>query len=325
MELSTRGLLDAARRRSAELYSSITGRLPFAMGMEVRRDGARFELDLREHCHCLMLLNLAENSFRRRMVRLLPPGGVVVDVGAHVGFWTIPAARRLGPQGRVLAVEPNPWAVDGLRRNLSLNQRCCHLSPVSVVAGAAGAQDGAGELLAHDFVANASQASLHPPTVNGTFLCRLTVPVYRLDSLIEGHIDLLKIDVEGHEMAVLDGAAKLFGASPPTYLVVEIHGRNLARAGQTPANVLTRLSELGYREIDSDRVFSSAAQRRPPALVFETVACKYEGDSRRVLGTGLGSFKGGRVHEDAAGLAPEIETGTSASHLCEARNSGGVH
>jgi FkbM family methyltransferase len=225
-----------------------------------------------------MLMNLAEYRLRCRVLRLLQPGGIMVDVGAHVGFWTIPSALRLGPRGKVIAIEPNPWAVGKLRRNLELNSRGRRLSPVTVLAGAASDIDGFLDLGAWDFVANASQASLHPPAANGKPLQRLTVPVFRLDNVVRGHVDLMKIDVEGHELAVLAGATRLLAQSPPTYLVVEIHGGNLGRAGHTPAKLLAELEHLGYRAFDSDGDFVASSRREPPsACLFDTVAWKHEG------------------------------------------------
>ena len=58
------------------------------------RDGVQWDLDLRDDAHRLMLLDLYERELRRRALGRLPVGGIFVDVGANVGFWSVPAARR---------------------------------------------------------------------------------------------------------------------------------------------------------------------------------------------------------------------------------------
>src|SRR2546423_1532095 len=112
------GLLGKPRRGTVEV--------------QVFRDGLRYSLDLREDSHRLMFLNLYERELRRRALALLPPGGCMVDVGANVGFWTIPAARAVGRGGKVIAIEPNPWAVERLQRNLALNQASAELGAIDV-------------------------------------------------------------------------------------------------------------------------------------------------------------------------------------------------
>ena len=199
-ELVAFGLLGKPRNGSVEV--------------EVERDGSRWALDLRDDAHRLMFLDLYERDLRRRALALVPAGGCVVDVGANVGFWTIPAARALGPGGRVVAFEPNPWAVDRLRRNLALNDDGS-LAAVEIVAAAVGAAPGTMELYSDDLEAGASQATLYAAAHDGSPQ-HVEVPVTTLDDVVTGPVDLVKIDVQGHEMAVLDGARRLFeGLRPP--------------------------------------------------------------------------------------------------------------
>ena len=80
-----------------------------AIEVTVRRDGLLWTLDLRDDAHRVMFLDRYERELRRRALALLPAGGRFVDVGANVGFWTLPAALQLGPSGSVVAIEPNPW------------------------------------------------------------------------------------------------------------------------------------------------------------------------------------------------------------------------
>src|SRR5262249_44826424 len=97
---------------------------------------------------------------------------------------------------------------------------------------------------------------------------KISVPVTRLDDVVKRHVHLMKIDVEGHEMAVLDGAARLFAESPPETLVIEIHQGNLARAGQSSAALTERLHKLGYQPVDDSND------------IFGTMAWQYRGRRR---------------------------------------------
>lgn len=238
--------------RMARYLSRVVSSIPFALEVDVVRDGVRYRLDLHEHAQRIMYLNLYERGLRRQMMRLLPRGGCVVDVGANVGFWAVQCAQAVGPDGHVYAFEPNPWAIKRLLHNVRLNQRLQPLGEVEVIGSAVGDREGWAELMASDLAAHASQASLYPPDAvkETTTLQKVAVSVTRLDDVVKRHVHLLKIDVEGHEMAVLRGAERLFRASPPDYLVVEIHPSNLARAGDTGDGLVDRLHALGYAPLD---------------------------------------------------------------------------
>jgi len=239
--------------------------------VEVTRDGVRYALDLRDDAHRLMFLNLFERPLRQHVLGLLPRGGCVVDVGANVGFWTIPAAVRLGLGGRVIAFEPNPWALAKLRNNIQLNEGYIQ-AEISIFASAVGREAAHALLCAPDLEAYASQASLHPTTGGREGNSRVEVPVIPLDSVVDGPVDLLKIDVEGHEMSVLAGAERLFSRSPPFYVAIEIHGGCLARAGHTPEELISCLKQLGYKAVYSDGTFATTGVlARCGGVPYETV------------------------------------------------------
>ncbi len=245
-------LLKNLAPRLAGYLSRVVSSIPFSLEVDVVRDGVRYRLDLHEHAQRIMYLNLYERGLRRRMMRLLPEGGCVVDIGANVGFWAVQCALAMGPTGHVYAFEPNPWAVQRLLHNIRLNRRLHTLAEIEVLSSAVGDREGSAVLVASDLAAHASQASFYPPEAHAGHLQEITVPVTRLDVVVKRHINLLKIDVEGHEMAVLDGARHIFADSPPDYLVIEIHEGNLERAGQTGVALLDRIRSLGYRPLEGE-------------------------------------------------------------------------
>ncbi|MEY3868067.1 MAG: hypothetical protein RLZZ338_1958 [Cyanobacteriota bacterium] len=155
-----------------------------------------------------------EMEFWRNFIK---PGMTVIDVGANVGVYTFSAARRVGPEGRVLAVEPFANCVHCLEETSKLNQ----FNWVQICAGAASSHIGtaclslstASEL--NEIITN-EQAEKMPP---GSFV---EVPCFTLDSLIEQEnltgVDWLKIDAEGHEMSVIEGCKRILSDFAPGIL-----------------------------------------------------------------------------------------------------------
>jgi len=142
--------------------------------------------------------------------RLLPEGGVFLDVGAHVGHWTLRLASKAS---RVVSIEANPVTASTLRRNIALND----IGNVEVIEMAAWDEDA---VLALDDPYNqvAGGSTRVVPADDGTVIAG------RLDDALEWltHLDLVKIDVEGADIHVLDGMAALVERLKPT-LFIECH------------------------------------------------------------------------------------------------------
>ena len=176
-----------------------------------------------------------EKTEIRTLSRYARPGSTAVDVGANVGIVTVPLAFAVGPFGRVLAFEPNAGNVDRLRENLLLN----HLSQVSVHALALGATPGDIVLnLGSDPAFHSSVEVMTPWRTNNA----VTVPCSTLDVMWEEaespDVSVVKIDVEGGELAVLKGARTMLDRDHPA-LLVEAHDNNYDQ-------VAAWLGELGY-------------------------------------------------------------------------------
>ena len=134
----------------------------------------------------------------------LPPDGVVLDVGANIGLSAL-ALAPLVPRGRILAVEPSPRTVAALRRTLALNGLEARVAVEGVAVGAA-----PGEAAFHAAAHSAGAHLMDPGTLGGDALPQVRVPVETVDALVARHglarLDFIKIDVEGFETEVLDGA-----------------------------------------------------------------------------------------------------------------------
>jgi FkbM family methyltransferase len=149
--------------------------------------------------------------------RLLSAGDVCIDVGANIGYFTLLAARLVGPSGHVYAFEPGPRAYPALRANLELNGA----TNVTVIEAAAGEAEGEA-LLSAPAPGNLASASLRRSGPGST-----VVPVRRIDSAVRAddlaRVRLVKIDVEGYEIEVLKGLEGLFEAGARPAIVVEVN------------------------------------------------------------------------------------------------------
>ncbi|RLE84852.1 MAG: hypothetical protein DRJ67_09895 [Thermoprotei archaeon] len=167
------------------------------------RDGFKWYVEREDH---RLPLNDGEYSVRLMLYRLASSDAVFVDVGAHVGEYTVRMARVYG---RVIAFEPNPLSFNVLKRNLELNG----IYNVTLFRMACGSGRGRMKL----FLFGGSSTLLR--TVESSRV--VEVEVVRLDDVID-HADVVKIDVEGWEEEVVKGAMGLIKRCKPV-LIIEHH------------------------------------------------------------------------------------------------------
>jgi len=173
--------------------------------------------------------------------RLADPGELALDVGANIGQMTALLARRVGPAGRVIAFEPNA----GVRAELAFNVDAWRAdpaaAPIDVSAAALSDHDGYGELLMPpSFEWNRGIAEVVGPgdPRQGE---RQRIQLARLDTFVPqpAEVGVMKLDVEGHESAVLRGATALLADRRVRDVVYEDHARY-------PTAVSQLLENLGY-------------------------------------------------------------------------------
>ena len=152
---------------------------------------------------------------QRLFAGLVPSGGVVWDVGAHVGFYTLLAARMVGPAGRVVAFEPFPRNLAFLRRHIDLNS----LGNIDMIEAAVGEKCGPGSFSEGE---NSSTGSLSG--VSGGIAVRVVTLDSMLANAASRPADVIKMDIEGGELGALQGADRLFSTSRPV-LLLATHGR----------------------------------------------------------------------------------------------------
>lgn len=174
---------------------------------------------------------------------LLDPGEVFWDVGANVGYFSLVAAAAVGETGEVVAFEPGAAALERLRENVSLNP----YKNIRIFNLAVADAEGEATLYRADGIADSS-ASLFSAAAGAAVgeVCRTVA----LDGWLKQEglrpPDFLKLDVEGAELAALQGAAGILTASRPL-LLVEMEEKNLVAAGASKAAIQSFLQDFGYR------------------------------------------------------------------------------
>jgi len=195
---------------------------------------------------CLYVCGSFEPNEFTFLDRMLKPGMVLVDVGANDGYYTLFAARRVGPAGRVVSVEPSSRERGHLEHNLARNG----LGNVTVVPSALGASAGVADLhlahgthTGHNTLGSFAHDDVVPASVERVTLETLDAVVARLDL---ARADFIKIDVEGGEANVIAGARTVLSSMRPL-LMIEINDGALRAQGSGEASLLTTLrSELDY-------------------------------------------------------------------------------
>jgi FkbM family methyltransferase len=223
------------------------------------REGLQWSLDRGDYtCQELYWSGALDRAEIEAALRALPPGGVMLDVGANFGYYTITLAARRLQDCTVHAFEPSPALFERLRRNLELT------GTRAVTAHRLGLsdRDGAAEIV--EVPGNSGGTYLRPG---------VGVAVTSLDRFAERarleRLDLVKIDAEGAELRILAGGRATLEKFHPAILL-ELNAPTLAREHATPADVLSLLRSLGYRiyAVKPEGELTGDAGPRPVMNVF---------------------------------------------------------
>lgn len=184
---------------------------------------------------------VAEHHF---VERFLQPGMTALDIGANQGYYTLLASRKVGPQGKVLAFEPSTREIHRLKLHLRIN-RCKNVHVISSALGAAAGTEKLHVVLGSDSGCN----SLRPPNVEQP-TSLLSVPVQQLDEVLRARgvtrVDFIKLDVEGAELSVLQGARELLTHLPRPIILIEVQDLRTQPWGYPAREIISYLSTLGF-------------------------------------------------------------------------------
>jgi len=172
------------------------------------------------------------------------PGDVVFDIGAHLGLMSVISSQLSGPNGKVYAFEPSPSTFDLLKKVLALNSGQSLVIPEQMAI-----TNKVGKLnfyLSSDIGSNSnSLVEKHPLNRDA-----IQIPCTTLDAFAKEHhitlIHLIKIDAEGSELEVLQGAKEVLLNQRPK-VILAIHPRLIRNNANEPRDIYKLISSLNYR------------------------------------------------------------------------------
>jgi len=216
-----------------------------------------------------------ESWVTKVFLKTLREGMTVVDVGANVGYYTLLAARAVGPHGKVFGFEPEPRNFELMRRSVEANgfNAWTTLSSKAVA-------DRAGATQLHIFVDGyGASHSLFAELVPGAKR-HIPVETISLDDFFAGgtRIDLVKLDAEGAEAAIWRGMKRILEENPHITFFLEFASGHLRAAGENPASFLQDMRRAGFplRRISFTGKVVDADEKDVLESAFETLFLRRE-------------------------------------------------
>jgi FkbM family methyltransferase len=241
-----------AVRAPADRALIALGRPPFIVALE----DSVLAGYLRHRGYLAQVASGYESLARELFVGALVPGATVVDGGAHIGLYTMTAARHIGPTGRVFAFEPDPYNAIALRRNIAANG----LTNVDVQSRAL--TDAIGHGAYHVSSGTVGSSLVDKAYIHDSH--EIAVQTTTVDHVLGARppADLImKLDVEGVEERALRGARRTLAASATAHILVE-HNPAALRDGGSSGNSLVRL----LRDLGLSAFFVDEARHRLVAI-----------------------------------------------------------
>ena len=228
----------------------------------------------------LFLFGRREIDHYKMLQEILKPGMKILDIGANIGYYAIMESKMIGPTGRITAIEPMLPNIQMLRRNIRLNG----ITNIEVVHGAVSESAGTGQMYM------SSHSNLHTFHKDGSAAAYLAstpvdVPTLTLRdaAALQGtQVELIRMDVEGHEVEILGQLVDLVRENVMTPQVIfETHlSRYTSDNDFVP--VLNDLFALGYT-VRTAASSSESGTKHVKALGYEGSAPFYSDFGTRAL------------------------------------------
>ena len=237
------------------------------------RSGGRFDLDLSDYTQAQAFLTRRYDPALIRFISSrLKPGSQFVDVGAHLGFVSLAVAHACS-HARVLALEPHPENYARLRMHVEING-CANVAIERLGLGAAG-----GRAVMSSEGEGTDYHRVLPAGRSDPGAAALEVELMALDDLAAERgierVEVLKLDVEGHEPAVLDGASRLLAEGRIGAIVCELNDELLAAHGSGSSAIERTLAGHGFTRREIPPVGLHRLHR--PSVAYENFAFLREG------------------------------------------------
>ena len=181
----------------------------------------------RYRCHqAWMALGLYEPHVTKFILNTLSPGDVFYDIGANAGYFTLAGAKAVGPSGQVVAFEPVSFNAAAINEQIHLNamENYCRVEALAVAN-----HTGTGVLAIPERNANSHLEQPGTTYVSQTNAQKVQVRTIALDDYHQNasHPKLIKMDIEGAEVAALEGAGKMLCHANAPIMMVSVHSAEL--------------------------------------------------------------------------------------------------
>lgn len=228
-------------------------------------EGFKLRVEPDDYFQACMLLGIYDPVTAGLIDRFVSDGTVAFDIGAHIGYFTLMLARRVGSAGDVHAFDPDPRAASRLREHVRVNEA----DNVTVNQMAVSDVEGMLDLRVPDQL---GWATVKPGVVAHA---TVSAPAVRIDDYVNDNaidpsrVSFVKIDAEGAELDAIRGMegalARMSGA-----VVVEFFPSRMRTHGDDPDQLLATMAGLGYRAL--------VARRGRSGLTTAPASPQHEGD-----------------------------------------------
>jgi len=203
----------------------------------------KLTLDLSDYIQRSVYLNVFEPCESNLIKNYLKPGMTFIDVGANIGYFTLMASALVGSEGKVIAFEPSPYAYGRLEDTINRN----NISQISIIQAGLSNSRGTIELYISD-----DKWGNHTPTmVKNDGGHPIEVPILTLDEYLKDnkieYVDLMKIDVEGFEPNVIEGARIAIESRKIHSILLEFNKDWLEGNGSSVNSLYQKLLGLGLK------------------------------------------------------------------------------
>jgi FkbM family methyltransferase len=202
--------------------------------------------------HNIASRGLYELGVTETLWRLTEPGDLTIDAGANIGYMTSILGVRVGPRGKVICFEPNPQVFESLRDNVENWKQDPRCGTFELQQAALGETTGSARLHMNDwFLTNQGISWISDQVEIRKDVRVIEVPLRHLDQVVDegGTVGVLKMDVQGQELNVLRGAARLLKQYAVRDIVFE-------EEAPYPAKTHEYLKSLGYAVFGIAETFS---------------------------------------------------------------------
>jgi len=186
-----------------------------------------------------------EDNVKKIFLDKISEGDIVIDVGANIGYFSLLAAKKIGPTGKIIAVEPLEQANNWLKKNFQINNfENCEVLEVAI-------GDKQGIMKMYKKSKSSEMAIMDPGISKTNLLVSGEIEIDTLDNIISkkkiDRVNLLKIDVEGFEYEMLLGCKESFKEKKIQNIICEVHGKYLKNRGIDEQKIYLLLEENGFK------------------------------------------------------------------------------